>query len=124
MMKAVLNPIREEGVVLGIQNIKNIFKALVSVSDLGRGGASKIINEVEKNKAHYIVIKNNKPKAVIVPMEDYIEYNEAMEDIELLIAAENRMKSYNPASLISHEEVLKQSGLTEEDLQGIEVEIE
>lgn len=124
MNNTALNSKKEEGKILSIHDIKKIITALVSVSDLGRGGASKIITEVEENNSHFIVIKNNKPKAVIVPVEDYIQYNEVIEDMELLSIAESRIKEFDAAKLISHKEVLNQSGLTEEDLEGVEVEIE
>ncbi len=105
-------------------DLGNLLKFIISVSDLGRGKASRIINEVSENKHHYLVIKNNKPEAVIVPVEDYIKYTEAMEDIALLSIAESRIKYLNPAEAMSHEKVLAQYGLTDEDLDGIDVEIE
>jgi len=124
MLKTSLNFQKEEGAIISMLDIGRIIKALISVSDLGRGGASKIINEVEEKKSHFIVIKNNKPKAVIVPMEDYIQYNEVMEDMELLNIAESRMSNFNPAKLITHEKAIAKLGLTEEDIENAEVEIE
>lgn len=124
MLKTALNLQKEEGVKFKMLDIEKMIRALISVSDLGRGGASKIINEVEEKKSHFIVIKNNKPKAAIVPMEDYIKYNEIMEDLELLKIAESRMSNYNPAKFITQEEVLSKLGLTEDDIENAEVEIE
>jgi prevent-host-death family protein len=124
MLKPVLNLQKGEGATLKMLDIRRIIKALISVSDLGRGGASKIISEVEEKKSHFIVIKNNKPKAVIVPMEDYIQYNEVMEDIELLSIAESRMSYLNPAKLITHDEAIVKLGLTEEDIENANLEIE
>lgn len=105
-------------------NLSNIVNFIISVSDLGRGQASKIISDVSNNKAHYIVIKNNKPEAVIVPVEDYIKYTEAIEDIELLSVAESRLQTYEPLKSKTHEEMLAMFKITQSELDKIEVEIE
>ncbi len=53
------------------------------------------------------------------------EYREKLEDARLLAIAEERMKHYNPNTLVSFEEVLEKEGITKEDLKGWEdVEIE
>ena len=47
---------------------------IVSVSEFSQGRSGKIFNDVNTNKCDYIVMKNNTPIAVIVPMEEYSNY--------------------------------------------------
>ncbi|AEM79463.1 type II toxin-antitoxin system Phd/YefM family antitoxin [Thermoanaerobacter wiegelii] len=98
-------------------NLKNLVSYMISVSDLGRGKASKIIEEVAKKKEHYIVIKNNKPQAVIIPIEQYDELMEAQENLELLQLAIERTKNLKEEDHIPFEEILKEDGLTREELK-------
>lgn len=98
-------------------NLKNLVSYMISVSDLGRGKASKIIEEVAKKKEHFIVIKNNKPQAVIIPIEQYDELMEAQEDLELLQLAIERTKNLKEEECIPFGEILKEEGLTREELK-------
>ena len=49
---------------------------IVSVSEFSQGRSSKIFKDVDTNKCDYIVMKNNTPIAVIVPLEEYSTYLE------------------------------------------------
>ena len=53
--------------------------------------------------------------------DDYIEN---LTDYFLLSEAEKRMADNNDSENISHEQMLKELGITEKDLDGIDVEIE
>jgi len=55
---------------------------MISVSELGRGQASKVIQAVEEQGNPYIVIKNNKPQAVIISINEYTELLRAKEMLE------------------------------------------
>jgi len=98
-------------------NLKDLASYMISVSDLGRGKASKIIEKVAKKKEHYIVVKNNKPQAVIIPIEEYDELIEAQEDLELLQLAIERTKNLKEGETLPFEEILKEDGLTKEELK-------
>lgn len=98
-------------------NLKNLVSYMISVSDLGRGKASKIIEEVAKKKEHYIIVKNNKPQAVIIPIEQYDEFMEAQEELEFLQLAIERTKNLKEEDCMPFEEVLKEDGLTREELK-------
>jgi len=54
-------------------DLRKVFDCMISVSELGRGQASKVIQAIEENGNPYIVVKNNKPQAVIISVDDYIE---------------------------------------------------
>jgi prevent-host-death family protein len=54
-------------------DLRKVFDCMISVSELGRGQASKVIQSVEDFGNPYIVVKNNKPQAVIVSINEYTE---------------------------------------------------
>ncbi|HBG38936.1 MAG TPA: type II toxin-antitoxin system Phd/YefM family antitoxin [Clostridiaceae bacterium] len=107
-------------------DLRGIIGKLVSVSDLSRGMASKIIQKVGQDKEQYIVVKNNKPEAVILSIEEYMELMEAKEDLQLLQLADSRMKNYVPEETASHDDVLNRYNIKEEKLDELmkTVEIE
>ena len=107
-------------------DLRDVIGKLISVSDLSRGMASKIIQRVGKDKEQYIVVKNNKPEAVILSVDEYIELMEAKEDLQLLQIADIRMKNYVPEEAASHKDVLSRYNIREEKLDQLmeTVEIE
>lgn len=54
-------------------DLRKVFDCMISVSELGRGQASKVIQAIEEDGNPYIVVKNNKPQAVIISINDYID---------------------------------------------------
>lgn len=107
-------------------NLREMIGRFISVSDLSRGMASKIIQQVGKNKEQFIVIKNNKPEAVILSIDEYTELLEAKENLELLQMANDRMKGFNQKDTLSHDDILKEYNIKEERLDKLmeSVEIE
>ncbi len=131
MVEKGLNPYRAgKESILVVKNSKSdlreIISKLISVSDLSRGMASKIIKKVGKDREQYIVIKHNKPEAVILSIEDYLELMDAKEDLELIQLSESRIKNYVSEDTISHESVLSKYNISEENLDELidSVEIE
>lgn len=61
----------------------------VSVSDFSQGKANKIFNEVQKEGKDFIVMKNNKPSAVIMPVN---KYNALVEQIRRISSYSSIMK--------------------------------
>lgn len=55
---------------------------------------------------------------------EYFASNEDVSDYLLLSEAEKRMADNDDSENISHEQMLKELGITEKDLDGIDVEIE
>ncbi|MDR1605435.1 MAG: type II toxin-antitoxin system Phd/YefM family antitoxin [Gracilibacteraceae bacterium] len=54
-------------------DLRQVFERMISVSELGRGQASKVMQVVEETGLPFFVMKNNKPQAVIIPIRDYAE---------------------------------------------------
>ena len=65
-------------------DLRKIFDYMISVSELGRGQASKVIQAVEDHGNPYIVVKNNKPQAVIISINDYTELMKAKDYVDSL----------------------------------------
>ena len=65
---------------------------LVSVSELSHGGASRALSRVSNNNP-IVVMRNNKPAAVVITPEDYKRYTEAEENFALYLEAVDRMKN-------------------------------
>ena len=122
LIKQELKP--ENGAIRKMKTMVSMLTRIISVSDLSRGKASVMINSVAKDHEHYFVVKNNKPVAVVIPVDDYIAFNETMEDMELFTIANNRMKNCSSDEEISHEDVLNMLDITKSDLEKTEVELE
>jgi prevent-host-death family protein len=124
-----LDQFKKEGALMpegSKTDLRDIIGKLISVSDLSRGMASKIIQKVGKDKEQYIVVKNNKPEAVILSVDEYMELMEAKEDLELMQLAESRMRNYVPEETASHDDILNRYNIKEEKLDKLmeTVEIE
>ena len=64
---------------------------LVSVSELSHGGVSRTLGRVSDNNP-VVVMRNNKPAAVVITPDDYKRYTEAEEDFALYLEAADRIK--------------------------------
>jgi prevent-host-death family protein len=112
-------------------DISNVINHMISITDLARGKAAKVLNSVVKEKVPYIILKNNKPLAALVDIDIYNElvdkskkYSESLENLELLEIAEKRMENFDQAKTYTHAEALKKLNLTEEDLAVVRNEVE
>lgn len=109
-----------------LTDIKNIVDRLVSVTDLSRGKATKVINDVKRTKEPYIILKNSKPVAAVIDIEQLTEILKIQEEHIMLQLAEERMKNHDPSKTLTHEQVLERYGITEAEVSGAmdSVEIE
>jgi prevent-host-death family protein len=128
MEQVVINNKKESALMPGVvkTDLRDVIGKIISVSDLSRGMASKVIQKVGQDKEQYIVVKNNKPEAVILSVEEYMELMEAKEDLELLQMADSRVKNYVPEATASHDDILNRYNIKEEKLDELmeTVEIE
>ncbi|MGI5077238.1 type II toxin-antitoxin system Phd/YefM family antitoxin [Treponema maltophilum] len=106
---------------MNVLRTANLLNALVPISRFNKGEANKIFGEVKAGGIR-IVMKNNVPECVLISPNDYQNMIEEYENALLLAAAEKRMVSKSKA--ISHEELMKKIGVTENDLDNIDVEFE
>ena len=100
------------------------IKNTVPISQFNRGLAGKIFEDVKQSGAK-VVMKNNVAECVLISPEEYVRLMDEVNDARLLAVASERMAHFNPATLISEEEMNRRLGITEDNLTGFdEVDIE
>lgn len=103
--------------------ILNIINSMVPISRFNKGEASKIFDEVASSGTK-IVIKNNRPACVLLSPAQYESLIEMLSDSLLYTEAEKRMATNNDSETLSYEAVMEELGITQEELDDIDVEIE
>ena len=72
-----------------------------------------------------MVMKRNRPSYIVVTPGDYRRGVQAEEDLDLLLLALERMKSFDPGQAIGAEESMAEFGIEQADLDELaEVEFE
>ena len=102
-------------------NSINILNSIVPISRFNKGEANRIFTEV-KNGGIRIVVKNNTPECVLISPKDYQALVERYEDALLMAEANNRLS--NNVGYISHNDILNDLNITEQDLENIDIELE
>ena len=102
-------------------NSINILNSIVPISRFNKGEANRIFTEV-KNDGIRIVVKNNTPECVLISPKDYQALVEGYEDALLMSEANNRLS--NNVGYISHNDILNDLNITEQDLENIDIELE
>lgn len=105
------------------KDMRGFKGSTVSISRFNRGEAEEIFGEVAKNGT-MTVGENNEPICVLMDPKRYAALLEMLEDYQLFVEAEERMKSSKPSDFSSHEDVMKEFGIEQADLDVIDVEIE
>ena len=104
--------------------ILGITKKTVPFSSFNEGKAGEIFEEVRRS-GPCIVMNDDKPECVLVPMNEYQLMAADHDDIKLLSIADERMSHFDLSRTIPAEEVYRELGITEEDLEGWEdIELE
>lgn len=104
-------------------SVKDILGSIVPITRFNRGEAGKIFDEVNES-GFKVVLKNNTPACILVQPERYEAMVEALEDYALYFEAEKRMRNTTHDGFLSSDEVLANLGISESDLDGVEVEID
>ncbi|NLK45412.1 MAG: type II toxin-antitoxin system Phd/YefM family antitoxin [Treponema sp.] len=102
-------------------NSINILDSIIPISRFNKGEANRIFTEV-KNDGIKIVVKNNIPECVLISPKDYQALIEQYEDA-LLLAEANKRLSKN-VEYISHDDILSDLNINEQDLENIDIELE
>ena len=107
-----------------MESLVNAILNTVPISQFNRGLAGQIFEEIKKTGPK-LVIKNNVPEAVIMSTKDYLDMMEVIHDYQLYMESMKRIQNIDPSDLISHEEVINNLNITENELEGYdEVDIE
>ena len=103
----------------------SLLNHFVSVSEFSQGKANKIFKDVSENDQEYIVLKNNKPAAVVLSVTEYEKKNQRIKrleaivekimDLHLLYEARTRTTEDN----VPFEELVKEEGMSIEELEAL-----
>ena len=104
-------------------SVMGVMKTIVPITRFNKGEANRIFDEVASSGTK-IVVKNNRPACVLMSPAQYESLMEMVSDYLLQEEAENRMAHYDPSTSVSQEDLMKELGISETDLDDIEVEIE
>ncbi|MBP5156673.1 MAG: type II toxin-antitoxin system Phd/YefM family antitoxin [Treponema sp.] len=102
-------------------NAVNIIDSIVPISRFNKGEANKIFSDVKKFGTR-IVVKNNVPECVLMSPRAYQDMMEEYENAILLAEAGKRLSE--SAEYIDHDAVMEKFGLSEADLDDVEVNLE
>jgi len=113
-------------------NMANLIDRLISISDFSKGKTSHIFDDIKKNNAEYIILKNNKPTAVLISVEDYKRIKRLEEIFEkidtqmLLQQATEVQNRLDESKMLTMEDVMKKYNISEQELEKVieSVEIE
>lgn len=100
-------------------DMTSAIKNIIPISVFNRGLAGKIFEDVKRSGAK-VVVKNNAPECVLLSPEEYVRIMDELNDARLLKLASERMEHYDPEKTISEETLLKDLGISPEDLNGFE----
>lgn len=118
------------------KDLRAVVGSIISITDLSRGKASKVVQDVAESGKEYIIVKNNEPQAVLISLNDYTQLmnahdrvkklEEELENLELLLLAEERMKNIGSEELMDENDVLLELGISAGDIRELikTVEIE
>lgn len=104
-------------------SVMGMMKAMVPITRFNKGEANKIFEEVESSGTK-IVMKNNKPACILMSPEQYSALMEMLSDYILLEEAEKRTANMDERKLTKHEDVMKEFGISQSELDNIDVELE
>ena len=105
-------------------SVVSAIRNTIPISHFNRGLAGKIFDEVKASGAK-VVMKNNVAECVLLSPDEYVRLMDEVNDARLLAVAAERMSSFDPAKLISEEEMDRKLGITEKELDSVgEVEFE
>lgn len=102
----------------------NLLQSLVPISQFNKGQAAKIFDRL-RSQSELIVLKNNKPSAVILSPEEYTRLTEIEEDYYLLLEAEKRIENNGERKAIPLQKVMEDLDISEDELlEAEDVDIE
>ena len=101
-----------------------ITQSTVPISMFNEVGAAKVFEDVRQNGTK-VVMKDDLHECVLMSPEEYVRISDEYNDAKLLALAIQRMRNFDRSKLIPAEELYRELGFTDEDIEGWEeVEIE
>jgi len=106
-------------------SLQELMNSIVPISRFNKGEANKIFEEVANTGVKF-VMKNNTPVSVLVDVDEYQKLIDEIEDLRLLIQASTRLRMVEEEGekLYSQTEIMELFGVTEDDLENVDIELE
>lgn len=105
-------------------NMISAIENTVPIASFNQGLAGKIFSEV-KQSGTKVVMKNDMPECILLSPAEYMRLMEEINDAHLLETASQRLKGYDPNTVISENDIKCHFGITDEELAEMdEVELE
>lgn len=83
----------------------------ISTTDLQRQSKALLDRLQRGDQDKYVVMRDNKPACVILPVASYAALIDELEDMRIDALAAERMTTFDPAKAITHEEMLARFGV-------------
>ena len=115
-----VNTLNQE--MITMNTAREIINSIVPISRFNKGEAGKIFDEVTKESVK-VVIKNNIPTCILINPNDYENVLEELENYKLYVEAEKRLNSSSYKTM-SEKDVMSNLGISEDDIDETEVEID
>ena len=97
----------------------------VPISAFREGRAWEIFSAVRREGTKLVVGDDDSAVCIIMKPEDYMRMSDDFYDIKTMAVAEDRWNHIDRSKIIPAEEVYRELGLTDEDLEGWEdIELE
>lgn len=104
-------------------SVTGMLQTMIPISRFNKGEASKIFNEVERTGTK-IVVKNNQPACVLISPHQYESLMEMLSDFILREEAEARMEHYDACESKTQEQMMQEFGISQSELDEVDVELE
>lgn len=104
-------------------SVMGVMKSIVPITRFNKGEANRIFDEVEASGTK-VVMKNNKPACILMSPGKYEALMEMLSDYIMQEEADSRMAHFDSSETMSQQEVMESLGITDADLDDVEVEIE
>ena len=82
----------------------------VSVTEVSRSAKTIFDRLCSGRQDKYVVMRNNAPAAVMVPVGVYEALMDELDDLRVEMVARDRLASFDKSKALSHEEMLKRFG--------------
>jgi len=84
-----------------------IADEMLSATELSKKTGSVLTDLAEHTQRKFVIMRNNRPNAVLLSMDEYEHLLTRAEDAELAQLVEERLADYDRKSAISHEEMTR-----------------
>ena len=101
---------------MNLSMFNNIVNSTVSISEIAKAGAKKIFDSLNSDKTK-IILKNNKPVAILLSTDRYEELLEAEENLYLIELA---LKRANNTNSISLNDFLEDNGISKSQFDNLD----